>query len=497
MPLGRYLLERNVVDPEQLEEARRHQKTSGGTLIESLEALGFVSHEELASLLDAAPPSPDSIEETGLDRNFLLHFLLKTCYVHGFETSHQLSRFTKIPEPLVEELLDEMKQKRLAEVLGLTLDRGAFRYSLTDLGRQWASGALQQCQYTGPAPVTLERYQEQVARQSITRERVTPQGMERALAHLVLAEDVARRLGPAVSAARSILLYGAPGNGKTSIAEALGDVFEQEILVPYCIAVDGQIVKIFDPAVHRPVPAREEPSAVETLEATLAQADRTPGGGAAEAPRYAMDQLLPDARWVRCRRPVVTTGGELTMEMLDLRFDPVAKFYEAPGHVKATGGVFIIDDFGRQRVSPQELVNRWILPLEKRLDYLTLHTGKKLQMPFDDLVVFSTNFPPGELFDGAGLRRIPYKLHIDAPQFQDFVRILRSVCKARGLAVGDEVVAYLLNDFYPRTRTPLSCAHPVLLVDHALERSRFEGSEPRLDLAVVREAVQNLIVEKD
>jgi hypothetical protein len=506
MPLGRFLVERNVVDPGQVEAARRHQKASGGSLIESLVALGLVSSEEIASLLDAAPTAPDEVAETGLDTQFLVNFLLKVFYVHGFETAAQIADFVKLPVPIVEDLLEELKQKRHVEVLGLTRDRSpAFRFAITDAGRSWALAALDQCQYTGPIPVTLAAYQEQVAKQTVTREHITPAALERAVSHLVLPPGIMSRLGPALAASRALLLYGPPGNGKTSIAESLGDVYEQEIWIPYCIAVNGQIIKIFDAAVHEPVAGAgepEQPSTAELIQRTLAGVDALDGAGrlatAADGSEdFALHRAVVDPRWVRCRRPVVLTAGELNMEMLDLRFDPVAKYYEAPAHAKATGGVFIIDDFGRQRVSSRDLVNRWIMPLERRIDYLTLHTGMKLEMPFDQLVVFSTNFPPGELMDGAGLRRIPYKFHLGAPDADSYREILRRVARARGLTVPEEVFAFLLDDFYPRTGIVLSCAHPGFIVDHCFERCRFEGRPPRLDAEVVREATLNLELVQD
>ncbi|HZO09797.1 MAG TPA: hypothetical protein VFC77_10465, partial [Myxococcota bacterium] len=203
----------------------------------------------------------------------------------------------------------------------------------------------------------------------------------------------------------------------------------------------------------------------------------------------------PDPRWVRCRRPVILTGGELTLEMLDLTFDPVSKYYEAPAHIKAVGGLFILDDFGRQRVRPQDLLNRWILPLERRVDFLTLHTGKKLQLPFDQLVVFSTNFPPKELMDEAGLRRIPYKFHMAAPSRDEYETIFLRCCDSRNIEVPPEIVPYMFDTFYPATGTPISCAHPRFVVEHVIARCHFASESPRLTLELLCEALQNLVVE--
>jgi hypothetical protein len=471
MPLGQILLDRNVIDPEQLEAARHRQKLSGGSLAESLVALGAVSRQELDAILAEVPPQPVTPAETGLDAQFLLHFLLKTLYVFGHETGRQIAATTKLHEDVIDAVLQGAKEKRLVEVLGLTPARPqVYRWSLTDLGRKWALDALEQCQYTGPAPVPLADYQVQVVKQSIANERVTAESLERSLGHLVLPPGTVGRMGPAVNSGRAILFYGAPGNGKSSVAEAIGRSFTQPIFVPHAISVDGQIIKIYDPTVH------------EAWEAPAPEAGGVPA-------------VTADPRWVRCRRPVILTGGELTLEMLDLTFDPVSKYYEAPAHIKAVGGLFILDDFGRQLVRPQDLLNRWILPLERRVDFLTLHTGKKLQMPFDELVVFSTNFPPKELMDEAGLRRIPYKFHMAAPSRDEYETIFLRVCDSRNIEVPPEILPYLFQTFYPATGTPVSCAHPRFLIDHVVARCHFAGQPPRLTLELLCEALQNLVVD--
>jgi len=363
---------------------------------------------------------------------------------------------------VINEVLEGAKAKRLVQVLGLAeARRSVYRYALTSEGRSWALDALQQCQYTGPAPVPIERWQEQVVKQSITSDYVTPEALSDTLAHLVLPEGTVSRLGPAVNSGRAILLYGGVGNGKTSIAEAIGHAFHQEVWLPYCVEVAGQIIKVFDAAIHQLVEGEQE----------------------------------ADARWARCKRPVVVTGGELTLEMLDLSFDEISKTYEAPVHVKATGGVFIVDDFGRQRVRSQELLNRWILPLERRVDFLTLHTGKKIRVAFDQLVIFSTNFAPKELVDDAGLRRIPYKFDITPPDREIYTEILRRVCAARQVDLPASVASYLLDRFYPQAKASISGAHPAFIVEHVIERCRFDRREPSMDLDLVREAAQHLIVE--
>jgi hypothetical protein len=413
----------------------------------------------------SCPSAPAGVEETGLDAQFLLRFVLKSAYMTNLETAPALAEYVKLPELVVDEVMEAAKARKLVEVLGLAdAHRGVYRYALTGAGRDWATEALAQCRYTGPAPVTLAAFRAQVAEQALAGDKVTPESIARALAHLVLPEGTVERLGPAANSARALLLYGPPGNGKTSIAVAIGKAFDDAIYLPHCIEVDGQIIRFFDPIVHEALPADE-------------------------------DVREPDARWVRCRRPVVLTGGELTIEMLDLCFDEVSNSYEAPAHLKAIGGVFIADDLGRQRVRPLDLINRWILPLERRIDFLTLHTGKKVEVPFDQLVVFSTNSPPHELIDDAGLRRIPYKFRVPVPTPSQYEAILERACQAQQLELPAEVAAYLVEDFYPKTGVPISAAHPRFLVDHVVERCRFQGIEPRFDLELVHEAVENLLVD--
>lgn len=466
MPLGQMFVEKGILDPTQLEEAVDRQKLAGGSLTESVVALGFASRAELDAVLCEPPPAPRSFEETGLDPQFLLNFILKAVYVYGHETVYQVADCIKLPVSVVGLVFENATRKRLTEILGTTKPGGdIYRYALTSLGREWALEALNQSQYVGPAPVPLTDYQIQVLKQSVTHETIDAGGLKRALSHLVLPQDTADMIGPALSSGKAMLFYGPPGNGKTSIAEAIGGVFEQTIFIPYCIEVDGQIVKLFDPAIH------------------------------VECPDAAERDL--DTRWVRCRRPVVLTGGELTMEMLDLSFDPVSKYYEAPAHIKATGGAFIIDDFGRQRVSPTELVNRWILPLERRIDFLTLHTGKKLRMLFDQIIVFSTNLPPEKLMDPAGLRRIHYKVHLVAPTQDDYKEIFHRVTGAHGLEVPNEVFEFLLATFGGTPDTPLAGYHAKFIMDHVQARCRFERREPVLSLQMVKEAAQNLVIDRE
>jgi len=414
-----------------------------------------------------APAIPETVEDTGLGGQFLLNFLLKAIYLFGVETIGEAEDELKLTRGVLSELLERAREKRLVEVLGLVDSRSSdYRYSLTPEGRKWALDALEQSQYAGPAPVALDEYNAQVVRQSVANERVDTAMLSDAVSHLVLPDDTVARLGPALNSGKAILLYGEPGNGKTATAVALSRCFRQTILVPYCIVSDGQIVKMFDPTVHEPC---EEP-----------------GGESASH----------DRRWVRCRRPSVITGGELTLEMLDLSVDPTTRICEAPAHIKATGGIFILDDFGRQRVAPRDLLNRWLLPLERGIDYLTLPTGKKLKMPFDQVVVFSTNTPPLELMDRAALRRIDYKVHISAPSRSDYLNILERVCRENNLNLPAPLAEHILAR-YEHAGVWHSGSDPRFLVEHVIARSNFEDVPTQLTQEFVDDAFQNLLIAEE
>jgi predicted ATPase with chaperone activity len=399
-------------------------------------------------------------------------------YVAGHQTIPEISDHTKLGRLIIEELLQIAKKDALIEVRGAAdANFTLLRHNLTNAGRERASEALRQCQYVGPSPVPLADYHIQTQKQSITHERINAESLARALSHLVLPKDLLRRLGPAINSGRAILFYGSPGNGKTSIAEAIGHTFKQNIYIPYCVEADGQIIKIFDPAVH-------------------SESFSQPNSGNSNSQSIYLRPPEFDPRWVRCHRPVIVSGGELTLQMLDLQFDPNSKYYEAPLQVKATGGVFIIDDFGRQLVRPQDLLNRWIYPLEKKIDYLILHTGKKFDLHFDQLVIFGTNIPPGQLMDEALLRRVHYKLQINPPNAEEYKEIFRRICSFYRLELSDEILSYLQNSFYPLRKMPLAGFHPKFIVEHTIAACNFENTAPRLTLELVKDALENLVVSR-
>lgn len=420
------------------------------------------------------PLLPLTVEATGLNSKFLSNQVLKTIHTLGIETSPEIAGHLKLNPSLVDKLLASIKQQGHLEILGsVAANIPILRYGLTSSGREMATDAFRQCEYVGPTPVTLADYKTQVAKQSIAEEWVASEDIVAALSHLVIPKSLIRRLGPAVNSGRALLLYGPPGNGKTSITEAIGRVFTQHIYIPYCLEVDGQVIKVFDPTLHVPI-SEEDPDKSENI---------------------SLLKRKQDLRWVKCKRPVVTVGGELTLNMLDLEFDPISKFYEAPVQVKALGGVFIIDDFGRQLVQPKDLLNRWIIPLEKRIDYLTVHTGKKFEIPFDQFVIFSTNISPTELMDPALLRRVKYKIRIDPPQFSDYVEIFRRVCEQNGLKLPEEILAFLLKDFYTKDGIPCAAFHPIFIVEHVIMACRFQAIRPCLTLELVKDALASIFVK--
>ena len=415
-------------------------------------------------------PTPTTVEETGLGADGLLKLMLKTMFARATDSGSVLSRQLCLHVGVVNELIEIARGRDLLEPLGVSGLRSSseMRFALTGKGRSWAEDALEQSKYVGPAPVTLKAYKAQVERQKLVGEKIGRDVIDEGLKGLIVPETLVRRLGPAVNSGRAILLYGKPGNGKTCLAEVIGRCFGDTILVPYAIDVDGTIIKVYDPTVHEMVGAEDDADGLSL------RADDT------------------DRRWVPSRRPVIVVGGELTLEMLDLKFNTQAKMYEAPLHLKANGGTFIVDDLGRQLVRPEDLLNRWIIPMEKRLDYLALHTGRTFSIPFDELVVFSTNLCPEDLMDPAFLRRIPYKVEIQLPTRTEFAQVFDMVSRKAGLTLTEELCEHVMDELVGSHGQPLSFFQPKFIVDQVIAACKYLDTPVAFEHELVEDALNNL-----
>ena len=423
-----------------------------------------------------APPAPRDLDAVGLGRVMPRDILLKTIFRANVETVGDVARTLAVPMRIAQELIDLARGQQLLEAVG-TLRAGAeggdMPYRLTESGKGRALDALTQSEYFGALPVPLAVYAEQVRRQSIRDVHVTRQGLTEAMGELVLPDGLLSDLGPAVGAGRSILLYGPPGNGKSSISNGIRRALGDSVHVPLALAYSGQVITVYDPIVHQIVEAPEEdPNALR---------------------RRTTDH---DRRYVVCRRPTVITGGELRLDMLDLTYNPTARTYQAPLQLKSTGGVFIVDDLGRQEEPPQALINRWIVPMEEGHDILALQSGEKFTVPFDTLVVFSTNFHPNELFDSAALRRIFFKIRVDGPDREGFLKILGLVAQKRGMPLDEASLVHLL-ELFPETGVRYANYQPVFLIDQMIAICDFEGMPRAMTPELVDRAWANMFVREE
>ncbi len=422
-----------------------------------------------------APPAPKGLEEMQLPLVMMRDILLKTIFRKNVDTVSEVAEAVCLPGSVTQELIDIAREQKLLEATG-TLNANSgneMGYQLTDAGKARALDALSQSEYFGAMPVPLDVYREQVKRQSIRNIQVTRDQLTGAMGHLVLPDSLLDHLGPAVSAGRSILMYGPPGNGKSSISNGIRDALGDNVYVPLAIEYAGQVITVYDPIVHTAIEQEQDD------------------------PNSLRRRKRFDTRYVMCERPTVVTGGELTLGMLDLVYNPTARTYQAPLQLKSTGGIFIVDDLGRQAEPPQALINRWIVPLEESKDILGLQSGEKFEVPFDTLVIFSTNFHPNEIFDQAALRRIFFKIKIDGPDQENFLKIFAMVARKRGMPLDESALVHLLKVKYPTINNIYANYQPIFLIDQMISICEFEGIPYQMNPDLIDRAWANMFVRDE
>jgi hypothetical protein len=454
--LAKRLLKAGVLSSEQLGQALHSQKKFRGFLGDHLIALGLMEPEALAQFVPPYPPVPETFEDMGLPENFLAQLLLKHAFFTYSFTARDMSEALKIPEHLVELLIAYLMQQKYLDISPRDVLHPSpghlatdIRYVLSGAGKNNAGELLEFNSYVGPAPVSLEDYWDRVEVQTVQQVEITVERLQEAFKDYVVPESLFNELRPAIASGRSIFLFGPSGNGKTALARCIGEVFGDPVYIPYALYVQGQIMRVYDEFVHEPA------------------------APAPDAPRY-------DSRWVWCRRPLIIAGGEMTDAALEPKYNPVSKYYEAPHQVQANNGIFLIDDFGRQKISPQQLLNRWMFPLESRQDFCSMHTGQQFAVPFDQLIIFCTNLDPYALADEAFLRRIRHKVYIGDVSESQYLEIFRRACIQYSLNYDPALVQEMVQRYYVEPSRPFRACHPRDLIENLIDRSRASGQLPQL-----------------
>jgi hypothetical protein len=422
----------------------------------------------------ASPPVPESLAATGLGAGFVGDLLLKVLHLRGASTGAELAAAIRLPFVILDDVFLDLVKRRLVEVRsGAAITRAAYVFDITAAGEERAQLELAASRYAGPAPVTLEHYARIVASQSVHQVNLDREHIREGFRGMVLDDAFLDRIGPAISAARSLFLYGDAGNGKTMIAETIAGMLGEPIYVPFALQVDGHVMIVYDPAAHGmpDVAAAGEPGSIWTPEGY-------------------------DARFVRVRRPVVATGGELTLDELEASYDPVSRIYQAPVQVRANGGVLILDDFGRQRAPSRALLNRWMVPLEQRRELLALHTGTRFSVPFDCLLIFATNLRPEELVEEAFLRRIRYKILVSGPTPDQYAEIMRRACDEHGIPFSPDAVRYIYSRFYERLGIEPRACHPRDIISHVSDVCGYLGRERALTPEILDRAGESCFLAR-
>jgi hypothetical protein len=428
--------------------------------------------EPMSSSQLLSPREPGSLEDTGLAESAVERLILNILYSHGDLYGQDLSSTIGLRFSVIQQVVEYLKLRHHIQIKSsIGMGGVGAQYALTESGRVRAHEALEVNQYSGPAPVPLAQYIEQVRRQRPQPGWLTTGALSHALSGMVITQQVLSQVGPAVSSGNSMLVYGKPGDGKTFLIESLNNIEAKPVYVPYAIECQGNIVQVYDPIYHQAI-EEEQPSVL-----TISR------------------EVSHDRRWVKCKRPFIVSGGELSLDMLDLRYNQISKVYEAPFQLKANNGVYLIDDFGRQRATPVEVLNRWIVPMERRVDYLSFLTGGKMTAPFDAFVVFSTNLNPADLGDEAFLRRIQYKMLLRGPSVQEFVRIFESSCAARRLPCAPGVVDRFVEKRYKRTGKVFRRCHPRDVICHAWDLMHFENLPLELTDKILDRAFESCFVQ--
>lgn len=416
------------------------------------------------------PPEPESIDKIDINPFLIEGLILKSLCQRSAMTGGEIAQELCLPYfNVIEPMIEQLREARLIEVLKGDLQSISYILSITDAGRTRAAQYFEQSTYVGPAPVTLEAYINAIKAQTIRSIQVNQRRLSQAFEGLIFDETILEQVGPAINSGQSIFLYGPPGNGKTSISERIVEAFGGAIFIPYCIEINGAIIRLFDEYNHTPISPEEDTRLTQPY----------------------------DQRWRLIKRPVIIVGGELTMNSLDLIWNPESRFYEAPFQMKANGGAFMIDDFGRQRMDPKDLLNRWIVPLEKKVDYLTLHSGTKIQVPFDQLIVISTNLDPQELVDEAFLRRIRYKIPIKDPTEGNFKKIWEIVSLAKNLPYSEEVVNYFIRKHLKPQNKPFRGCLPRDILELVVDNCRYRQIPHTITPQLIDEAAEAYFVKLD